>query len=151
MLKLNWREGSPRFRSLNEQMKICKRTSVTPNMWDCRYRASSMTVSSILTTLVWSQSSMILVGDKSCSNSLPREGLQLSLTVIFPTSFKILAKWMMVQMVAYELDVASTDLLAFMVMSCSDTHTIDRPNRWWDPDHDFHFPKYLQSYKSSFF
>ena len=151
MPKLNWREGSPRFRSLKERMKICKRTSVTPNTLDCRYSPSLTMANLTSMTLAWSQSSMILVGDKSCSNSLPRDGLQLSLTVIFPTSFKILAKWMMVQMVAYELDVASTDSLAFLVMSCSDTHTIDRPNRWWDPDHDFHFPKYLQSYKSSFF
>ena len=127
MPKLNWREGSPRYRSLKERMKICKRTSVTPNTLDCRYSPSSMMGNLILTTQVWSQSSMILVGDKSCSNSLPRDGLQLSLTVIFPTSFKILAKWMMVQMVAYELDVASTDSLAFLQMSCSYTHIF-----WFD-------------------
>ena len=125
MPKLNWREGSPRFRSLKERMKICKRTSVTPNTLDCRYSPSSTMANSTSTTLAWSQSSMTLVGDKSCSNSLPRDGLQLPLTVISPTSFKLLAKWMKVQMLANELDVASMDSHAFLVMRCSGTHVLD--------------------------
>ena len=125
MPKLNWREGSPRFRSLNEQIRICKRTSVTPNMSDCRYRASSMTVSSILTTLVWSQSSMILVGDKSYSSSLLKAGLLYVLsssTMVSLTQFKRLDKWMQYQMLTNELGIADTDQLAFLVMICSGTH-----------------------------
>ena len=84
-----------------------------------------MTVSSILTTLVWSQSSMILVGDKSCSSSLLKDGLLYLLsssTMVSLTSFKHLDKWMLYQMLINELGFTPMDSLAFLVMICSGTH-----------------------------